>query len=277
LSKRTEQQTDMIIDTHCHLTYPELASQIDDVVDRSIAAGVERWITVGTDKEHWRKALDLAARLPGLYVALGLHPHYASTAMTSDLDLLAALLRDGQKVRAVGETGMDLHYPDASLEDQTKVFAWHLQTAADLGLPVVVHCRDAFDQTIEQISRYRHQISAIVLHCFTGTLHQAREAMELGLYLSFSGILTFKRSGYLRKVVEELPIDHMLVETDCPYLSPEPIRKQKVNEPAFIVHTIRLMAQIKAVSPATMAEALANNAARVFGLDGLQSPQQRPV
>ncbi|MDH7598981.1 MAG: TatD family hydrolase [Sedimentisphaerales bacterium] len=256
----------MIIDTHCHLTYPELASQIEQVIARSTEAGVDRWITVGTDKEHWQRSLDQAARIPGLFVALGLHPHHARSASLSDMEVLRARLAEGSKVCAIGETGLDLHYPDARLDEQLRVFTWHLQMAADLGLPLVVHSRDAFDLTLEQLRPYKDRIKAIVLHCFNGTVQQARQAVDLGLYVSFSGIVTFKNAGYLRKVVAEIPLEQILVETDCPYLSPEPVRRCKVNEPAFLVHTIQAMADLRGIRPEQLAEVVSANASRVFGI-----------
>lgn len=254
-----------LIDTHCHLTFGPLADDVDQVIRRSIAAGVTGWITVGTDLEHCQRAMALAERVPNLFVAVGVHPHQAGEATDDGLDRLAELAK-GERVVAVGETGLDLHYLHCPVEDQKRVFIWHLELAARLGLPLVVHCRDAFDQTVEILDRYRDLAGRTVFHCFTGTAAQARAAIDRGFHLSFSGVVTFKNAADVQEAARNSPPDRVLIETDCPYLSPEPMRRQKTNEPALMVHTARFVAALRGMDLGPFAEAVTGNARRFFRL-----------
>ena len=235
------------------------------MIQRSIEAGITGWITVGTDLEHSQRAVDLALRLPNLFVAVGVHPHQAKEATDDNLDRLARLAK-GDKVVAIGETGLDLHYLHSSVEDQRRVFVWHLDLAAQLGLPLVVHCREAFDQTLEVLDRYRDGSSQIVFHCFTGTMAQAQAVIDRGFYLSFSGVVTFKNAKDIQEAAENVPLDRVLIETDCPYLSPEPMRKQRANEPALMVHTVRFLAGLRGMDLESLTEAVTFNARRFFHL-----------
>lgn len=254
-----------MIDTHCHLTFAPLAEDIDQVIRRSIAAGVTGWITVGTDLEHAQRAIEMAERVPNLFVAAGIHPHQAGEATNDALDRLAGLASGG-KVVAVGETGLDLHYLHCPVDDQKRAFIWHVELAAQLGLPLVVHSREAFDQTVEILDRYPDLASRTVFHCFTGTAAQAQAAIGRGLHLSFSGVVTFKNAREVQEAARDVPLDRVLIETDCPYLSPEPMRKQKINEPALMVHTARFVAGLRGMDLGRLAEAVTANARRFFRL-----------
>jgi TatD DNase family protein len=254
-----------LIDTHCHLTFSPLAEDIDQVIRRSIAAGITGWITVGTDLEHCQRAIDLATRLPNLFVAMGIHPHQANKATDDNLDCLAKLAKR-EKIVAIGETGLDLHYLHSPIEDQKRVFIWHLELAAQLGLPLVIHCREAFDQTLDILDWYRDDSSRIVFHCFTGTIEQALAVVNRGFYLSFSGVVTFKNAKGVQDVAREVPLYRVLIETDCPYLSPEPMRKQRANEPALMVHTARFLAGLRGMDLGPLAEAITGNARQFFHL-----------
>ena len=254
-----------LIDTHCHLTFSPLAEDIEQVIRRSIEAGITGWITVGTDLEHSQRAIDLAGRLANLFVAVGIHPHQAKEATDGNLDRLARLAK-GEKVVAIGETGLDLHYLHSPVEDQKRVFIWHLELAAELGLPLVVHCREAFDQTLDVLYRYRDDSTRIVFHCFTGTMAQALAVIDRGYYLSFSGVVTFKNAKDVQEAAGNVPLDRVLIETDCPYLSPEPLRKQRANEPALMVHTARFVAGLRGMDQGLLVEAVTGNARRFFHL-----------
>jgi TatD DNase family protein len=254
-----------LIDTHCHLTFSPLAEDIDQVIQRSMQAGIAGWITIGTDLEHSQRAIDLASRIPNLFVAVGIHPHEAGKVAEDDLRHLADLAK-AKKVVAVGETGLDLHYLYSSAEDQKRVFVWHLDLAAQLGLPLVVHCREAFDPTLEVLDRYRDGSTQVVFHCFTGTMAQARTVVDRGFYLSFSGVVTFKNAKEVQEAAENVPLDRVLIETDCPYLSPEPMRKQRANEPALMVHTARFIAGLRRMDLESLIETLTCNARRFFHL-----------
>jgi TatD DNase family protein len=254
-----------LIDTHCHLTFSPLAQEIEQVIQRSREAGVTGWVTVGTDLDHGQRAVDLAGRFQNLFAAVGIHPHEAGEATDEDLDRLADLAAS-KKVVAVGETGLDLHYRHSSLEDQQRVFARHIELAARRDMPLVVHSREAFGQTIEVLDRYNDLAGRVVFHCFTGTADQARAAVDRGFYLSFSGVVTFRNSRDIQDAARQTPLDRILIETDCPYLSPEPMRKQKVNEPSLMVHTASLLAGLRNVDLPTFAETVTDNARRFFCL-----------
>lgn len=254
-----------LIDTHCHLTFEPLAADVPGVVERSRAAGVTGWITVGTTLEDSRKAVELTGRYESLYAAIGIHPHEAKDADAAALAQLKDLAKQ-DKVVAIGETGLDYHYNFSKQPDQQRVFAAHLEIARELGLPVVIHSRNAFDETVKILDEAGTGLKGIVFHCFSGSAEQAKQLLERGYYLSFTGVVTFKNAESTRAAARVVPLDRLMVETDAPYMSPEPVRKQKPNEPALMVHTARLLADLKDVSPEDLAVATTRNAAAFFGL-----------
>jgi len=234
-----------LIDTHTHLTFPELEPDVEAVVARSRAAGVTGWITVGTEPEQIKKVLALVPGYDNMYAAVGIHPHYAKNASPEDISFLKAAAK-GEKVVAIGETGLDYHYTCSEVESQKKIFRAQLEIAAELALPVVVHSRNAFGDTIQILDEFSGKLKNVVIHCYSGTAEQAEVTLEKGYYISFTGIVTFKRK--VDKTVEAaklVPLDRMMVETDCPYISPEPVRNQQPCEPAFMVYTARKLAQLK--------------------------------
>ncbi|MHC4575601.1 MAG: TatD family hydrolase [Planctomycetota bacterium] len=220
-----------LIDTHCHLTFDDLAQDIDGVIARSRVAGVTTWITVGTDMNENRKALEFANRFDNLYAAVAIHPHDAKTVTDNTMAELKKLARH-EKVVAIGETGLDYHYDHSLHEDQRRVFARHLKIAAELNLPVIIHCRKAFDETLEILEQYGAGLKKVVFHCFSGSAEQAEILIPRGYHFSFTGVVTFKNAEKTRRAAALIPVDRLMLETDCPYMSPEPMRKQKVNEPA---------------------------------------------
>jgi TatD DNase family protein len=255
-----------LIDTHCHLTFPPLSEDIDQVIQRSIAAGVTGWITVATDLEHCVRGLELSGRVSNLFVALGVHPHEAGKADGEDLDRISHMAASSDRVVALGETGLDLHYLHSSLADQQRVFAWHLEQASRLQMPVVIHSREAFEQTLETLDRYKGMLERVVFHCFTGTPEQARAVIDRGFYVSFSGLVTFRNAVPVQQAARQVPLDRVLIETDCPYLSPEPMRKQRVNEPSLMIHTAAFMASLRRLDPESFAASLVDNARRFYRL-----------
>ena len=254
-----------LIDTHCHLTFEPLADDVPGVVGRSRDAGVSGWITVGTSIEDSRRAVALAERYEGMYASVGVHPHDArlvDDAMLADLETVA---RAG-KVVAVGETGLDYHYNFSAPEEQKRVFAAQLELAAGLDLPVVIHCREAFDDTmaiLEGISALKR----VVFHCFGGTAEQAHLVLERGYFISFTGVVTFKNAHKAREAVKVVPVDRLMVETDCPYMSPEPVRRQKPNEPALMTHTAAFLAALKGLNPEDFARETTKTAKTFFSLE----------
>ena len=244
-----------LIDTHCHLTFDDLAGDIDAVINRSIAAGVTQWITVGTDPLENQKAIELAERIENMYAAIAIHPHDAKIVTADTIQELKRLAQH-EKVVAIGETGLDYHYDHSLHEDQRRVFSEHLKVAAELNLPVIIHCRDAFDETMEILQQHSQELKGAVFHCFSGEASQAKVVLDNGFYISFTGVVTFKNAEKTRQAAKIVPFDKLMLETDCPYMSPEPMRKQKVNEPALMIHTARFLAQLKQIGLADFAKAV---------------------
>lgn len=233
-----------LIDTHCHLTFDDLACDIDAVIARSITAGVRCWVTIGTDPNENQKALALTQRFENLYAAVAIHPHDAKTVTDDTIAELKQLARN-EKVVAIGETGLDYHYNHSLHEDQRRVFAQHLNIAAESNLPVIIHCRKAFDETMQILDSYSGSIDKVVFHCFSGSAEQAKIVLDKGFYISFTGVVTFKNAEKTRRAAAIVPLDRLMLETDCPYMSPEPMRKQKINEPALLIHTAKFIAKLK--------------------------------
>lgn len=255
----------MLIDTHCHLTFEPLDTDVDGVLDRSRQAGVTGWITVGTSLEDSLKVVELAGRHERMYAAVGIHPHDAKHADRQALDELKDLARN-DKVVAIGETGLDFHYNFSKQPDQKRVFIAHLEMARELDLPVIVHSRNAFDETLEILDQHGAGLKGIVFHCFGGSAEQAKLLLQRGYHVSFTGVVTFKNAEMAREAVVAVPLDRLMIETDCPYMSPEPVRKKKPNEPALMVHTARLLAELKGVEPDTFGRTSSETARRFFGL-----------
>lgn len=254
-----------LIDTHCHLTFEPLVADVPALLERSQAAGVLSWITVGTHLEDSRKAVDLAGHYEHMYATVGIHPHDAKDADPAALEELKRLAQS-ERVVAVGETGLDYHYNYSDPADQRRVFVNHLGIARELDLPVVIHSREAFDETLAILDGHGDGLRGVVFHCFGGSAEQASQVLDRGYHISFTGVVTFKNAQATRDAASAVPLDRLMVETDCPYMSPEPVRKQRPNEPALMVHTARLLADLKGVDPDAFAEATTNTAAAFFGL-----------
>ena len=254
-----------LFDTHCHLTFDDLAGDIDAVIERSIAAGVTGWLTVGTDPSENRKAVELTEKFENLYAAVAIHPHDAKT-VTSDTITDLKKLAASPKVVALGETGLDYHYDHSQRIDQRRVFAKHLEIAAELNLPVIIHCREAFDDTMDFLQRYGAGLRKVVFHCFSGSPDQAKIVLDSGFYISFTGVVTFKNAEKTRRAFALVPLDRLMLETDCPYMSPEPMRKQKVNEPALLIHTAKFLADLRQMPLPDFASAVTATSRNFFRL-----------
>lgn len=254
-----------LIDTHSHLTLEPLADSVEAVIERSRRAGVTGWITVGTSLTDSRKAVELAGQHGGMYAAVGIHPHEAKDADGGAMAELRRIARE-PKVVAIGETGLDFHYNFSKQPDQRRVFVAHLEMARALELPVIVHCRNAFNETVEVLDRHGEGLKGVVFHCFGGTAEQARRLLDRGYRISFTGVVTFKNAEQTRTAARVVPLERLMVETDCPYMSPEPVRSQKPNEPALMVHTARFLAELKGVDEDELARATTQTAATFFAL-----------
>jgi len=257
-----------LIDTHCHLTFEPLADDVEEVLERSRSACVTAWITVGTDAQQNRKAVELADRFEHMYAAVGIHPHDAKDVTGQTIAELEELARS-EKVVALGETGLDYHYNFSQHAEQRRAFAAQLEIARELNLPVIVHCREAFDETmdiLERSIRLEGRLKGVVFHCFSGSAEQARVVLDYGFYISLTGVVTFKNAAKAQQVARSVPTDRLMLETDCPYMSPEPMRKQKINEPALMIHTARFLAELKEMSPSDFAQAVTATSKTFFGL-----------
>ena len=254
-----------LIDTHCHLTFDEFTSDVGQVLRRSRAAGVTGWITVGTDTEQSRKTIELAGRHENMYAAIGIHPHDAKNVTAGTITELKKLAQN-EKVVAIGETGLDFHYDFSPRQDQRRAFAQQLKIATELGLPVIIHCREAFDETMEILERFGRGVKSAVFHCFSGSADQAKIVLDHGFYISFTGVVTFKNAEGVREAAKIVPLAKLMLETDCPYMSPEPMRKQKVNEPALMLHTAKCLAELKEMDLADFAEVVTATSKAFFGL-----------
>jgi len=254
-----------LIDTHCHLTFEELAKDVEAVIERSKAAGVIGWITVGTYPQQNRKVVELANKFENMYAAVGIHPHEARNVTAETIAELKKLAQN-ENVVAIGETGLDFHYDFSKHEDQRRLFAQHLKIAAELNLPVIIHCREAFDETMEILERHGSGVKRAVFHCFGGSAEQAKIVLDYGFYMSFTGVITFKNAEAMREAAKIVPLDRLMLETDCPYMSPEPMRKQKINEPAFMTHTAGCLAELKQMDLADFAKAVTATSKAFFAL-----------
>jgi TatD DNase family protein len=254
-----------LIDTHCHLTFDGLIQDIDGVVARSKAAGVTGWLTVGTDMQENQKAIELTEKYDNMYAAVGLHPHDAKNVTDDTLTRLKELARN-EKVVAIGETGLDYHYDHSLHEDQRRVFAEHLNIAAELDLPIIIHCRKAFEETMEILDRHGHGLKGVVFHCFSGSAEQAKIVLDKGYYISFTGVVTFKNARIKQQAAKIVPLDRLMLETDCPYMSPEPMRKQKINEPALMIHIAEYLADLKGMGLSEFAQAVTATSRDFFGI-----------
>ncbi len=245
----------MWIDTHCHLSGDDRAS---DRIAEAVVAGVERLVVVGTTVEDSRRAIDLAGSHPGVFATAGVHPHDASGGIEG-LDTLLA----SPDVVAVGECGLDYHYMHSPADEQREVFARQVALAGATGLPLVVHTRDAWDDTVEILDA-RPDDSAVVIHCFSGGPDEARRLLDLGAWLSFSGIVTFRNAEAVREAARICPLGRLLVETDSPFLAPDPHRGRP-NRPALVPVVGEAVAAARGEDARTVATAVWANACTVFG------------
>jgi TatD DNase family protein len=253
----------MLIDSHCHLDFPDFANELDAVVARARAAGIERLVTISTRVRQHAALFAITERFPDVYCSIGTHPHYAHEEADVTLAELVACSR-AEKIVAIGEAGLDYHYDNSPREAQERGFRTHIAAARETGLPLVIHSREADDDTARILEEETGKGAfAAVLHCFTGGRELARRAVALGHFVSFTGILTFKNSEDLRTIAAELPDDRILVETDAPYLAPGKYRGKR-NEPAFVVETAKVLAEIRGVSFNTIAEQTTANFYRLF-------------
>ena len=252
-----------LIDSHCHLDFPDFAEELDAVVTRAHKAGVERMVTIGTRMDKAPRLVEIAERYPNVFFTVGVHPHEAANAADEDF---AKMRRFGvhPKCVGIGEAGLDYHYNFAPPDIAERVFREQIGIARALKLPIVIHTREADADTAAILEDEMGRGAFVpLMHCFTSSRSLAQRALALGAYISFSGVITFKKSDELRAIARDAPLDRVLVETDAPYLAPAPWRGKR-NEPAYVVETARAIAEAKGLAPAAVAEATCANTLRVF-------------
>jgi TatD DNase family protein len=254
----------VLIDSHAHLEMPEFEKDLEDVIRRAASSGVEYIFTVGTEKRDWRRALEIAKSHANIYAILGVHPHNAKEIDDETYPTLKKLCQE-QKVRAYGEIGLDFFRKLSPQGLQTKRFREQIGLARELGLPIVVHDRDAHRETLEILRSEKAEECGGIIHCFSGDDEMAEACLEMGFYISIPGSITFKNAGTFQEVVRKLPLESLLVETDAPFLAPVPFRGKR-NEPGYVRYTAQKVAELKKVSLERVAEVTTENALRVFRL-----------
>jgi TatD DNase family protein len=263
----------MFVDSHVHLDGPEFDADRDDVIQRARDAGVSAILNVGTGDPHsgaLERAVELAEKHADIFASVGTHPHDARLFDDAAEQRIANLVRQSRRVIAWGEIGLDYHYDNSPREVQMNVFRRQLQLAREAGLPVIIHTREAETETIAILkSEWAGAGIPGIMHCFSGSLALAEQALELGFLISFSGIVTFKKADDLRSVAARVPLDRLLIETDCPFLAPVPFRGKR-NEPAFVIEVARCLSELRSLEVDEMARLTSANFARVFSLESAQ-------
>ncbi len=254
-----------LTDSHCHLTSAELSKDIPAVLDRARSAGLTCLLTVGQGLDDSADAIELARRYRQLRVSVGLGPHGAASVSSDHFGKLAALAA-APEVVALGEAGLDYYYDHCPRDIQRSVFAQQAGLAGELELPLIIHCRDAWDDCLAIFDRVDLGSNPGVFHCYTGPPELIRQLIDRGFYVSFAGMVTFRNADLCRAAAKEVPPQRLLIETDAPYLAPEPFRKTKPNEPALLVHTARFLAQLLGMPPIELAHLTTQNARDLFSL-----------
>jgi TatD DNase family protein len=255
----------VLVDTHAHLGMPQFNEDRKQVIQRAIEAGVELIFTVGTDMRDCRKAIEIARRNERVFAIIGIHPHNAKDVTQATYSHLKTLSHDG-KVKAIGEIGLDFYRDLSPRETQVMRFRQQIHLAKEVGLPIVVHDRNAHKEVIGILREEGIQGTGGVMHCFSGDYDMAKSCIDLGLFISIPGTITYKGNSELREVVKKVPLDRILVETDCPFLPPMPFRGKR-NEPAYVKITASKIAEVKGLSFDEVARITSRNAKTVFRLD----------
>jgi TatD DNase family protein len=258
----------VFVDSHAHIDGPEFDADRDEVIQRASDAGVDLILNVGTGDPHsgaLERAVELAESNKNIFAALGTHPHDARLFDSRTEERITRLLTQSHRIVAWGEIGLDFHYDNSPRDEQREAFRRQLRLASAANLPVIIHTREAEEETVEILRTEWSSVNRTgVMHCFTGSAKLAAQSIELGFSVSFSGILTFKKASELREIAAQVPLDRLLIETDCPYLAPVPFRGKR-NEPAYVVEVARCLAEIKGIELHELAGITKANFTRMFG------------
>ncbi len=256
----------MIADSHCHLDYPNLYNELDDVVNRAIKNDVKLLLTICTTVESFKRIKLIVDKYKNIYGTFGIHPHETKNFKNMTDTLIIGYKNESKKIIGIGETGLDYYYNHSDKNIQKKIFAQHIEAAKELDIPLIVHSRDAEIDTFDILKSYmKNSKLKTIIHCFTGSKDFAKKIINIGCYISVSGIITFKGSNELSETISSIPIDKLLVETDSPYLTPIPNRG-KSNEPSFITHTIEKLSIIRNIEKKVIIENTTNNFRKLFNL-----------
>ena len=257
----------MIIDSHCHLDYPNLYDQLLNVLNRAKKNKVNNLLTICTTLDSFEKIKIIVNKYDNVYGTFGIHPHETKNFTHVDLDFIISEIKNNKKIIGVGETGLDFYYNHSDKDIQKESFINHIKAAAKLDIPIIVHSRNAEEETFKIIKdEMKNNKLRVLIHCFTGSSDFANKLLDIGCYISVSGIITFKNSNTLTKTVSSIPLDKLLVETDSPYLSPLPHRG-KPNEPSYITHTVEKLASIKGVEKEEVMKNTTKNFMKLFKLN----------
>jgi TatD DNase family protein len=255
----------MIIDSHCHLEYEPMASNLSNVIKRAFKNNVRYLLSISTTDESYKRILEIVKKYENIYGTYGIHPHETKNYQNLKEEDILKKIKLSKKVIGIGETGLDFYYDHSDRIIQKKIFIEHIKAAKTLNLPLIVHTRSAEEETFNILKTEKNKKDfKVLIHCFTGTKNFAHKLVDIGCYISASGIVTFKKSKDLAETFLSLPDDKILVETDSPYLSPEPLRG-KPNEPSHIVHTVNFLAKLKNIKSDELANITSSNFFKLFG------------
>jgi TatD DNase family protein len=254
----------MLVDSHAHLEMPDFKRDLEQVIRRAKESGVGYIFTVGTEKKDWKRALEIADSHPSIYAILGVHPHNAKEIDDQTYPTLRELCRSG-KVKAYGEIGLDFFRNLSPRDIQLKGFREQIALAKEVGLPIVVHDREAHQETLEILKSEKVEECGGIIHCFSGDYEMAKACIDMGFHISIPGSITFKNAEGFREIVKRIPLESLLVETDAPFITPEPFRGKR-NEPSYVRYTAQKVAEIKKISFERVAEVTTENALRVYRL-----------
>ena len=255
----------MIIDSHCHHDYEPMFSNLDDIIKRADASDVKFLLTISVSNHKYDVILDITKKYSKVYGTYGIHPHEAKNHKEITKDIILKKLKMSNKIIGIGETGLDLYYNHSDKNDQIRLFEEHIIASIESNLPLVIHSRAAEELTYEILAKYSKKNKLkILMHCFTGTKKFAQKLLELNAYFSASGIITFKKTDELKETFKSLPLNRLLIETDAPYLSPEPFRG-KSNEPSHVVHTLKFLSNLREINFKELSNITTNNFFELFG------------
>ena len=255
----------MIIDSHCHLTYEPMSSSLDETIKRANMDGIKFLLTISTEDKSFENILKILDKYKCVYGSYGIHPHEAKNHKNINFNDIVEKVKKNNKIIGIGESGLDFYYNHSAKRDQIDSFLEHINASKKTNLPIIVHTRSAENETFEILNKaVKKENLKILIHCFTGSKEFAFKLLDIGAYISASGVVTFKKSQELANTFKQIPLDRLLVETDAPYLAPEPLRG-KPNEPSYIVHTVKFLSKLKNISFKDLSEITTQNFFKLFG------------